>query len=205
MIASLNGTIAAVTKDAAIIEVGGVGYEVRMPGSDLAAMHIGQKTTVFTRLAVSQDAIALYGFLSKTAKDLFLSLQKVSGVGPKVALSLVSTLGPAQLMSAVANGDATALAKAPGLGKKGAQKIILELKGSINLSELEDGTQSVEEPKDSGTEQVVEALVSLGWQQRDAAQAVRQVLRSEHHEGPVTSQDVPQLLKTTLASMDRGR
>lgn len=205
MIASLNGTIAAVTKDAAIIEVGGVGYEVRMPGSDLAAMHIGQKTTVFTRLAVSQDAIALYGFLSKTAKDLFLSLQKVSGVGPKVALSLVSTLGPTQLMSAVANGDAAALAKAPGLGRKGAQKIILELKGSINLSELEDGAQAVEEPKDSGTEQVVEALVSLGWQQRDAAQAVRQVLQSEHHEGPVTSKDVPQLLKTTLASMDRGR
>ncbi|TPF96883.1 ATP-dependent DNA helicase RuvA [Bifidobacterium sp. UTCIF-39] len=205
MIASLNGTIAAVTKDAAIIEVGGVGYEVRMPGSDLAAMHIGQKTTVFTRLAVSQDAIALYGFLSKTAKDLFLSLQKVSGVGPKVALSLVSTLGPTQLMSAVANGDAAALSKAPGLGKKGAQKIILELKGSINLSELENGTQTVEEPKDSGTEQVVEALVSLGWQQRDAVQAVRQVLQSEHHEGPVTSQDVPQLLKTTLASMDRGR
>ncbi|OZG56972.1 ATP-dependent DNA helicase RuvA [Bifidobacterium tissieri] len=205
MIASLNGTIAAVTKDAAIIEVGGVGYEVRMPSSDLAAMHIGQKTTVFTRLAVSQDAIALYGFLSKMAKDLFLSLQKVSGIGPKVALSLVSTLGPTQLMSAVANGDAAALSKAPGLGKKGAQKIILELKGSINLSELEDGTQAVEEPKDSGTEQVVEALVSLGWQQRDAAQAVRQVLQSEHHEGPVTSQDVPQLLKTTLASMDRGR
>ncbi|RSX52320.1 Holliday junction branch migration protein RuvA [Bifidobacterium callimiconis] len=205
MIASLNGTIAAVMKDAAIIEVGGVGYEVRMPGSDLASMHIGQKTTVFTRMTVSQDAIALYGFLSKASKDLFLSLQKVSGVGPKVALSIVSTLGPTQLMSAVASGDAAALAKAPGLGKKGAQKIILELKGSIDLDEIEGGAQVPEEAQDSGTEQVVEALVSLGWQQRDAVQAVRRVLQSEHHEGPITSKDVPKLLKTTLASMDRGR
>ncbi|MBW3088116.1 Holliday junction branch migration protein RuvA [Bifidobacterium sp. 82T24] len=204
MIASLNGTVAAVMKDAAIIEVAGVGYEVRMPSSDLAAMHIGQQTTVFTKMNVSQDAIALYGFLSSAAKDLFLSLQKVSGIGPKVALSIVSTLGPKQLLSAVANGDVTALAKSPGLGKKGAQKIILELKGSINLDDI-DAAEAPMEQQDSGVEQVVAALVSLGWQQRDALQAVRRELKNERHEGPVADSDVPRLLKATLASMDRGR
>ncbi|NEG96830.1 Holliday junction branch migration protein RuvA [Bifidobacterium sp. SMB2] len=204
MIASLTGTIAAIMKDAAVIEVHGVGYETRMPASDLASMHIGQQVTVHTRLNVSQDAISLYGFLSKASKDLFLSLQKVSGIGPKVALSIVSTLGPKRLLNAVADGDATALSKAPGLGKKGAQKIILELKGSIDLDDLDAGeTASV--PADSGTDQVVEALVSLGWQQRDALQAVRRELKNEGHEGPVESADVPRLLKATLASMDRGR
>ncbi|PWG60751.1 Holliday junction branch migration protein RuvA [Bifidobacterium catulorum] len=204
MIASLNGMVAAVAKDAAIIEVSGVGYEVRMPSSDLAAMHIGQQVTVLTTMNVSQDAIALYGFLSSTAKDLFLSLQKVSGIGPKVALSIVSTLGPKRLLTAVANGDVTALAKSPGLGKKGAQKIILELKGSIDFDEL-DADVGVEEQGDAGTEQIVEALVSLGWQQRDAVQAVRRELKKDHHEGPVSEADVPRLLKATLASMDRGR
>ncbi|PJM74790.1 Holliday junction branch migration protein RuvA [Bifidobacterium simiarum] len=204
MIASLNGTVLAVTKDSAVIDVHGVGYEVRMPGSDLAETRIGQQVTVFTKLNVSQDAIALYGFRTKTAKDLFLSLQKVSGIGPKVALSIVSTLGPTQLLSAVANGDAAALAKAPGLGKKGAQKIILELKGSINLDEIED-SGAVASVRDDGTDQLVEALVSLGWQQRDALSAVRRVLRDQEHEGPVESDEVPALLKITLASMDRGR
>ena len=204
MIASLNGTVSAVTKDSAIIDVHGVGYEVRMPGSELADMHVGQQAMVFTKLNVSQDAIALYGFKTKTAKDLFLSLQKVSGIGPKVALSVVSTLGTTQLLSAVANGDAAALAKSPGLGRKGAQKIILELKGSINLDELENAeTPAVRQ--DEGVDQLVEALISLGWQQRDALYAVKRVLKERDHQGSVTADEVPELLKVTLASMDRGR
>lgn len=204
MIASLAGTVAAVAKDCAVIEVNGVGYEARMSGSDLATLHIGQQVTVFTKLNVSQDAISLYAFLSKASKDLFLSLQKVSGIGPRVALSIVSTLGPKQLLSAVANGDAAALAKAPGLGKKGAQKIILELKGSIDLDDI-DGAEAAEAERDSGTDQLVEALMSLGWQQRDAVNAVKRVLKEQRHGGPVTALEVPALLRATLASMDRGR
>lgn len=203
MIASLTGVVAAVSKNSAVIDVSGVGYDVRMPGPDLASMHTGQRVMVFTTLTVSQDAISLYGFLNRTAKDLFLSLQKVSGIGPRVAMSIVSTLGPTQLMSAVANGDAAALAKAPGLGRKGAQKIILELKGSIDFDEADADAPA--DAHDSGTEQVIEALESLGWQQRDAVQAVRRVLRERGQDGPISSKDVPALLKETLASLDRGR
>ena len=130
MIGLLNGRVESVDADAALIDVGGVGYEVRMPAAELSALHAGQETRVFTSLNVSQDAVTLYGFLTQASKRMFLQLQKVSGIGPKVALSLLSTLPPDRLARAVADGDATALAKAPGLGKKGAQKIILELKGS---------------------------------------------------------------------------
>ena len=95
-----------------------MGYETRMPSADLASMHAGQTVKVYTSLNVSQDAITLYGFSSLASKRHVLQLQKVSGIGPKVALSLLSTLPPERLAKAVADGDATALAKAPGLGKK---------------------------------------------------------------------------------------
>ena len=135
MIGSLRGTVEMVDTTQAVIEVGSVGYEVRMPSADLSRLHTGQETRVWTYLNVSQDAITLYGFLDSSSKKMFLQLIKVNGVGPKVALSLLSTLTANDLAKAVADNDATALAKAPGIGKKGAQKIILELKGSINLED----------------------------------------------------------------------
>lgn len=142
MIGSLRGTVEVVDTTQAVIEVGSVGYEVRMPSADLSRLHTGQETHVWTYLNVSQDAITLYGFLDSSSKKMFLQLIKVSGVGPKVALSLLSTLSPNDLAKAVADNDAAALAKAPGIGKKGAQKIILELKGSIKLEDLGVGCPS---------------------------------------------------------------
>ena len=116
MIGMLHGQVDFIDAASAIIEVGGVGYETRMPSADLASMHAGQTVKVYTSLNVSQDAITLYGFSSLASKRMFLQLQKVSGIGPKVALSLLSTLPPERLAKAVADGDATALAKAPGRG-----------------------------------------------------------------------------------------
>ena len=175
MIGLLNGHVESVDADAALISVGGVGYEVRMPAADLSALHAGQETRVFTSLNVSQDAVTLYGFLTQASKRMFLQLQKVSGIGPKVALSLLSTLPPDRLARAVADGDAAALAKAPGLGKKGAQKIILELKGSIDLSQIEGSSAPAAAQVDAGSMQVVEGLMSLGWRQQDAEHAVHEV------------------------------
>ena len=118
MIGMLHGQVDSIDAVSAIIEVGGVGYETRMPSADLASMHAGQTVKVYTSLNVSQDAITLYGFSSLASKRMFLQLQKVSGIGPKVALSLLSTLPPDRLAKAVADGDTAALSKAPGLGKK---------------------------------------------------------------------------------------
>ena len=205
MIGLLNGHVESVDADAALISVGGVGYEVRMPAADLSALHAGQETRVFTSLNVSQDAVTLYGFLTQASKRMFLQLQKVSGIGPKVALSLLSTLPPDRLARAVADGDAAALAKAPGLGKKGAQKIILELKGSIDLSQIEGSAAPAAAQVDTGSMQVVEGLMSLGWRQQDAEHAVHEVCVEEHLETPLTNQDIPRVLKLALSALDRGR
>ena len=205
MIGMLHGQVDSIDAVSAIIEVGGVGYETRMPSADLASMHVGQTVKVYTSLNVSQDAITLYGFSSLASKRMFLQLQKVSGIGPKVPLSLLSTLPPERLARAVADGDATALAKAPGLGKKGAQKIILELKGSIDLSQIESASPETRSTEDTGSEQVVEGLMSLGWRQQDAVHAVQEVCENNHIDIPLGDDDVPRVLRLALASLDRGR
>lgn len=205
MIGSLRGRVDCVDAVSVIIEVGGVGYEIRMPSADLASMHAGQDVKVYTSLSVSQDAVTLFGFSTLASKRMFLQLQKVSGVGPKVALSLLSTLPPDRLARAVADGDATALAKAPGLGKKGAQKIILELKGSIDLSQVEGASTQSAQPGDTGSEQVVEGLMSLGWRQQDALHAVQMVCEDNRIPVPLSDDDVPRVLKLALSSLDRGR
>lgn len=205
MIGSLRGRVDCVDAVSVIIEVGGVGYEIRMPSADLASMHAGQDVKVYTSLSVSQDAVTLFGFSTLASKRMFLQLQKVSGVGPKVALSLLSTLPPDRLARAVADGDATVLAKAPGLGKKGAQKIILELKGSIDLSQVEGASTQSAQPGDTGSEQVVEGLMSLGWRQQDALHAVQMVCEDNRIPVPLSDDDVPRVLKLALSSLDRGR
>lgn len=205
MIGMLHGQVDSIDVASAIIEVGGVGYETRMPSADLTSMHAGQTVKVYTSLNVSQDAITLYGFSSLASKRMFLQLQKVSGIGPKVALSLLSTLPPERLARAVADGDAAALAKAPGLGKKGAQKIILELKGSIDLSQIEGASPETRSTEDTGSERVVEGLMSLGWRQQDAVHAVQDVCESNHIDIPLGDDDVPRVLRLALASLDRGR
>lgn len=205
MIGMLHGRVDSVDAVSAIIEVGGVGYDVRMPSTDLASMHVGQDIRIYTSLSISQDAITLYGFGAQASKRMFLQLQKVSGIGPKVALSLLSTLSPERLARAVADGDAAVLSKAPGLGKKGAQKIILELKGSIDLSQIEGTAAGNSVPGDTGSEQVIEGLMSLGWRQQDATHAVEEVCAGNHIETPLSDGDIPRVLKLALTSLDRGR
>lgn len=208
MIGMLTGRVESIESDAALIDAGAVGYEVRMSAADLGRMHVGQDIRVYTYMNVSQDAITLHGFLDRDAKKTFLQLIKVSGIGPKVAQSLLSTLTPNQLAHAIADNDAAALAKAPGLGKKGAQKIILELKGSIDLSQIEQNetvkATSVA-PVDTGMEQVIEGLMSLGWRQQDAQQAVDEACRENEIATPLSSEDVPRVLRFALTLMDRGR
>ena len=209
MISTLTGRVESVEASSAVIEVHGVGYEVRMAAADLAALHAGQETHVFTSLTISQDAVTLFGFLSPASKRMFLQLQKVSGIGPKVALSLLSTLPPDRLAKAVADGDTAALSKAPGLGKKGAQKIILELKtcraGRTALDQIRPEADGPSESRDPGARQVIEGLVSLGWRPQTAEEAVRQACDAASIATPISAEDVPRVLKLALSSLDRGR
>lgn len=203
MLAMLTGRVSAIEAGCAVIDVSGVGYEVRMPQSDLGSMRSESTVTIYTSLNISQDSVTLYGFLSRSSKSLFIQLQKVNGIGPRVALSILSTLTPDQLAQAVADGDSTALSRSPGLGKKGAQKIILELSGKLDISSV--GSTQSRKNADSGSRQVVDGLVSLGWQQHDAEQAVNKVCKENDFPMPLSKQDVPKVLKQALTLLDRGR
>ena len=204
MIGMLTGHVRSVGTEVVILEVQGVGFELRMPVNQLARMHTGERLCVHTCLNVSQDSLTLYGFVDEASKTMFLRLQKVSGIGPKVALSILSVLDPDALTRAIAADDVRTLSQAPGLGKKGAQKIILELKGSIDLTSLnaaggEDRTQN------ESDNQVIQGLMSLGWREQDAVSALQEVCERESIERPIDPDAVSDVLRLALASLDRGR
>lgn len=209
MIGMLVGQVVSVDSRTALILVSSVGYETYMSSQDLSSLHEGQEVRVYTSMQVSQDAITLYGFTSQAAKRMFLQVQKVSGIGPKVALSLLSTLNVDRLVKAIADGDVTSLSSAPGLGKKGAQKIILELKGSLDsalfASDNSDTSKLQNKNVDSAKQSVIYGLVSLGWRQVDAQKAVEQVCAENNIVAPITEADMPNVLRMALTLLDRGR
>lgn len=209
MIGMLVGQVESVDARTALILVSGVGYETYMPTADLATLREGQEVRVYTSMQVSQDALTLYGFTSQSAKKMFLQVQKVSGIGPKVALSLLSTLNVDRLLQAISEGDVTTLSSAPGLGKKGAQKIILELKGSLDSEILTNtdssSVKSQQKISDTSVQSVVEGLVSLGWKQADAQRAVEHVCEKCNFSMPLSDSDMSDILRKALVSLDRGR
>lgn len=212
MIGMLVGQVVSVDSRTALILVSSVGYETYMSSQDLSSLHEGQEVRVYTSMQVSQDAITLYGFTSQAAKRMFLQVQKVSGIGPKVALSLLSTLNVDRLVKAIADGDVTSLSAAPGLGKKGAQKIILELKGSLDSalfasdnSDTGDTSKLQNKNVDSAKQSIIYGLVSLGWRQVDAQKAVEQVCAENNIVAPITEADMPNVLRMALTLLDRGR
>lgn len=206
MIGMLVGKVVSVDAHAALIVVSGIGYETYMPSTDLSSLRDGQEVTVYTSLQVSQDSLTLYGFTSQSAKKMFLQVQKVSGIGPKVALSLLSTLNVDRLLKAIEEGNISELSSAPGLGKKGAQKIILELKGSIDIDSMHDSdSTSRRNAVDSSMQSIVDGLMSLGWKQSDAQYAVNSVCERYDIALPISESDVPKVLRMALTALDRGK
>lgn len=164
LIAFLNGTLAGKTLTSAYIDVGGLGFEVGMSSISLSALpEVGQQVKVFTYLQVRDDGLSLFGFVTQEEKALFEKLITVSGVGPKVALAALSVYTPEKLADAIAAQDVSAVQKIPGVGKKTASRIILELKGS-----LDQGLQSLfdTEPASAASaafDTATEALLSMGF------------------------------------------
>ncbi|MDR2508603.1 MAG: Holliday junction branch migration protein RuvA [Candidatus Ancillula sp.] len=159
MIAFLDGEIYSVELGdflKVIVAVNGVGYLVFMPKNSANMLKVGERAHIFTSQVVREDSLTLYGFLEQGDQDIFERLLSVSGVGPKLALALVSALGADGVRSAVANDDIKTLSSAPGLGKKGAQKIILELKGK--LVDTLESVQGSAHPLEDILEQALESL-----------------------------------------------
>ncbi len=175
MIAHLTGCVAAVAPDGAVIEVGGVGLLVQCTPGTLAGLRLGEQARLATSLVVREDALTLYGFASDDERNTFELVQTASGVGPRLAQAMLAVLTPDALRRAVAAEDLAMLMSVPGIGRKGAQRIVLELAGRLGapadvgvLATAGRAASAVPQWQD----QVRAGLVSLGWQAREADQAI---------------------------------
>ena len=201
MISLVNGVVRSISLDRVIVEVGGVGLSLAVTQKTSAQLNIGVQAQLFTTLVVRDDALTLYGFLEDGDRALFELVQTVSGIGPKVALSIVSALSPSQLAVAVAQEDISAIEKVPGIGRKGAQRLILELKGKLTdfgTSSKSDRHQPV------WREQLTSALVSLGFSAKDSDAAISQVVARLSEDGvDAQTLELSDLLKRALSQGGR--
>lgn len=188
MIASLTGTIQRIEKNFIVLDVHGVGYRVFVSSLVLATVREGSAVTLSTHTHVREDALDLYGFLDQDALVLFEELLGVSGVGPKTALGVLSLASPKEVRHAIASGDPSVLTKVSGIGKKTAERIVVELKGKVGVVSGGPGNNVLE---------AIDALMHLGYSERDARAAV-QAAKQKHK-----FDDIQSLIKTSLAGLNR--
>lgn len=194
MIAYLKGKVLTVTSETAIIEVGGVGYELYCSGGAFRKISVGEIVELYTYLQVKEDGITLFGFSTPKEKELFLKVISVSGVGPKMGIAILTGLSADEFTQAIATADVKRLSAVKGLGKKTAEKIVLELHGKISAAEvisasadpisaaIESGAQKVS-PQD---EEAISALMGLGFTKNESANAVKRA----KEQGATTTEEI---------------
>ncbi len=203
MITFLDGKLVSALPTQAIVDVSGVGYEVFIPLSSYDKLPAaGQSVRMLTHLHVREDAHVLYGFMSAAERDLFrLLVNHVSGIGPKLALAVLSGMSVSNFKSAVVNSDVTALAKISGLGKKTAERIVLELKDKLGVAAAWEAASAAHapSPEEEEANEAVLALIALGYKQIDAHKSVREM----QQKGEAKS--AQELVKLALKRMAAGR
>lgn len=202
MIASVRGEVLSVGLDHVVVEVGGVGLTVYAVPATLATLRRGEQARLATALVVREDSLTLYGFADQEARELFGLLQTVSGVGPRLALAMLAVLDPETLRGAVADGNLSVLTQVPGIGRKGAERLVLELRDKVGAIGA-PGSNGHAAPHGDGQARtrVTEALVGLGFGARQAEQAVEQVLA----EGEADGSDSSAVLRRALTRLGRNR
>lgn len=204
MISSLRGKVLDVSLSAVVIETGGVGLRVLATPTTLAGLQVGQEAQVHTELIVREDSLTLYGFADADERDCFRALLGAKGVGAKLALAMLAVHTPDSLRRIVASQDVAALRRVPGLGPKGAQRVIIDVGdklGAVRGSELSPVPSAAEQPAvGSASPDVVAALVQLGWNEAAATQAVAEV------EGAAdgSALTVPEVLRASLRLLGGG-
>ncbi|NDE71164.1 MAG: Holliday junction branch migration protein RuvA [Actinobacteria bacterium] len=189
MISILSGKVADIALNRVVINVGGVGYEVILAPVFVSQLKVGDEITVHTSSVIREDSWTLYGFVGRSEKELFVELQSVSGVGPKVAYSLISAIPSTELQMAIGTGENSRLEQVPGVGKKMASRIILEMKDRFATNK--GGKSEPWRP------QVIDALVSLGFQRKDAENAVERARRESDID--FSSLELSEVLRRCLA------
>ncbi|MGA8994053.1 MAG: Holliday junction branch migration protein RuvA [Nocardioidaceae bacterium] len=210
MIAFVRGTVADLTLTSAVVEVGGVGLELYCTPTTLARLQVGAPATLPTSMVVREESLTLFGFADEEEKQTFELLQTASGVGPKLAQAMLAVLTPGELRRAVAGEDVKALTTVPGIGQKGAQRIILELKDRIGVASP-TALAGPDRPgagalgaTSSWRTQVHAGLVGLGWSGKEADRAVEAVAPDAEAGGSGVTPDVAVLLRSALRSLSRA-
>jgi len=204
MIASVSGQVAAVGPDGAVIEVGGVGLSVSCSPGTIARLRIGERARLSTSLVVLEDSLTLYGFADDDERSLFELLQTANGVGPKLAQTILGVYPPREVRRAIATSDLNALVKVPGIGKKGAEKIVVELRdriGAIDGSDSSVGAFAGVTPIAPWRDQVLHALAGLGFTGKEAADALDTVASSADDTAP----EVAVVLRQAIQLLGRTR
>jgi len=191
MIASVSGVVKAVRSGSVVVEVGGVGLLINVPARIAAGLVAGTSTSLHTVLVVREDALTLYGFESVLAREIFELLQTVTGIGPKVAQSALNVYDSEEILSAIKNEQSELLERIPGLGKKGAQRLVLELKDKLDV-------YAVSEISDSGAwrDQLNSALVGLGFSARESQERIEQ-LTTQFKD--LSKEPISELLRAALS------
>ena len=198
MISSVRGVVLSSGLDSAVIEVGGVGLTLHTTATTAASLRQGAEAVLATTLVVREESLTLYGFADGDERAVFNLVQTVSGVGPRLALAMLAIHTPDGLRRAVSSGDLAALTKVPGIGKKGAERIVLELRDKIGVPSGPASSAAPRPPAGEWAEQVRDALVGLGWSLRQAEDTV-ETIRPE--VGEVA--DVSALLRAALRELGR--
>ena len=193
MIASLFGTVRALLLDRLVIEVNGVGYAVSITPSTASQLSVGRDIQLFTSMVVREDSITLYGFIEASEKELFELVQNVSGIGPKVALAISAAMNYEDLAIAITTKNESAIAAIPGIGKKSAQRMILELDGKMVPAHQVIGSAAF-----SWRDQLIEALINLGFNRKQAESAVND-LGVNHQPAELSAMTASELLKLALS------
>jgi holliday junction DNA helicase RuvA len=196
MIAFVRGRVAALTLNAAVVDVGGVGYHVFCTPSTLAGLRLGADTQLATSMVVREDSTTLYGFADVDERDMFELVQTASGVGPKVAQAMLAVLTPDRLRQAISGADHASLTAVPGIGRKGAERIVVELRDRVGSP-----VTAVVSGGAGWRDQVRDALQGLGWSVRDADRAVDTVAAET---SPDSEPDVPTLLRAALRTLSKA-
>lgn len=200
MLAYIKGTVAGCGQDFVIVDNHGIGYRIFVPTTLASELSAGDEVKIYTYFAVREDAVCLYGFQTQDELDLYKMLLSVSGIGPKAAMGILSVMSADDVRFAVLSDDAGAIAKAPGVGKKTAQKVILELKDRLSLEEAFEkkaaNTKESSNAEAGGAQsEAIMALAALGYSNSEAMKAVRKV--APEHEGA----DTEELIKAALKEL----
>ncbi|BDM68555.1 Holliday junction ATP-dependent DNA helicase RuvA [Streptomyces nigrescens] len=206
MIAFVSGPVAALAPDAAVVEVGGIGMAVQCTPNTLSGLRVGEPARLATSLVVREDSLTLYGFADDDERQTFELLQTASGVGPRLAQAMLAVHSPDALRLAVATGDEKALTAVPGIGKKGAQKLLLELKDRLGEPVGSRRPAAAAAGPAGWRDQLQAALIGLGYASREADEAVAAVApQAEAAVAEGGAPQVPQLLKAALQTLNRAR